>query len=92
MLCFIAPILKERSINSMLTYKGYSGHFELDFEAEIIFGYVKDIRSVVTFQGDNVAEAKQAFYDSVDDYLEFCQELGKEPDQPNLLEVVLEPA
>jgi predicted HicB family RNase H-like nuclease len=46
---------------------------------------------VVTFQGDNVTEAKQAFYDSVDDYLEFCQERGKEPDRP-LVEAVAEPA
>jgi predicted HicB family RNase H-like nuclease len=69
-------------IKPMLTYKGYTGHCEIDFEAGIIFGRVGDIRAIVTFQGDNVAEAKQAFYDSVDDYLEFCQERGKEPDRP----------
>jgi predicted HicB family RNase H-like nuclease len=67
---------------SMLTYKGYSGHCEIDFEAGIIFGRVEGIRAVVTFQGETVAEVKQAFCDSVDDYLEFCQERGKEPDQP----------
>jgi predicted HicB family RNase H-like nuclease len=66
----------------MLSYKGYSGQCEVDFEAGIIFGRVSGIRDVVTFQGDNVAEAQQAFYDSVDDYLEFCQELGKEPNRP----------
>jgi predicted HicB family RNase H-like nuclease len=75
----------------MLTYKDYSGYCEIDFEAEILFGRVSGIRDVVTFQGDNVAEAKQAFYDSVDDYLEFCQELGKEPNQP-IAEAVAEPA
>jgi predicted HicB family RNase H-like nuclease len=78
-------------INQMLTYKGYSGHCEIDFEAGIISGCIKDIRAVITFQGDNVTEAKQAFYDSVDDYLEFCQERGKEPDQP-LVEAIAEPA
>jgi predicted HicB family RNase H-like nuclease len=75
----------------MLSYKGYSGQCEVDFEAGIIFGRVSGIRDVVTFQGDNVAEAKQAFYDSVDDYLEFCQERGKEPDRPRL-EALAEPA
>jgi predicted HicB family RNase H-like nuclease len=78
-------------INLMLTYKGYTGHCEIDFEAGIIFGRVTGIRAVVTFQGDNVEEAKQAFYDSVDDYLEFCQERGKEPDRP-LVEAIAEPA
>jgi predicted HicB family RNase H-like nuclease len=49
----------------MLSYKGYSGHCEIDFEAGILFGRVSGIRDVVTFQGDNVAEARQAFYDSI---------------------------
>jgi predicted HicB family RNase H-like nuclease len=66
----------------MLSYKGYTGRCEIDFDAEIIFGRVENIRDVVTFQGDNVAEAKQAFSDSVDDYLEFCQDQGKDPAKP----------
>ncbi|NJN20766.1 MAG: type II toxin-antitoxin system HicB family antitoxin [Leptolyngbya sp. RL_3_1] len=66
----------------MLSYKGYTGQLEIDEEAGILFGRVLDIRDVVTFQGDTVAEAKQAFQDSVDDYLEFCQETGQEADRP----------
>lgn len=66
----------------MLNYKGYSGQLEIDEEAGIIFGRVLDIRDVVTFKGETVAEAKQAFQDSIDDYLEFCQEIGQEPDKP----------
>jgi predicted HicB family RNase H-like nuclease len=41
-----------------------------------------DITDVITFEGTTVDEIRQAFRDSVDDYLEFCQELGKEPDKP----------
>lgn len=66
----------------MLNYKGYSGHLEVDIEAGIIFGRVLDIRDVVTFKGNTPAEAIQAFHDSIDDYLEFCQELGQVPDKP----------
>lgn len=66
----------------MLNYKGYIGQLEVDEEAGIIFGRVLDIRDVVTFKGETVAEAKQAFQDSVDDYLEFCQEIGLEADKP----------
>ncbi|PZD71336.1 hypothetical protein C1752_06615 [Acaryochloris thomasi RCC1774] len=64
----------------MLNYKGYTGQLNIDIEAGLIFGRVLGIRDVVTFKGDTVVEAKQAFQDSVDDYLEFCQELGQEPD------------
>jgi predicted HicB family RNase H-like nuclease len=66
----------------MLNYKGYTGHLEIDEDAGIIFGRVLDIHDVVTFRGQTVTEARQAFQDSVDDYLEFCQELGQEPDKP----------
>lgn len=66
----------------MLNYKGYSGQLEIDEEAGIIFGRVLDIRDVVTFKGETVVEAKQAFQDSVDDYLEFCRDIGQEPDKP----------
>ncbi len=66
----------------MMTYKGYSGQVEFDDEADILHGRVIDIQDVITFQGETVAEIRQAFHDSVDDYLEFCQELGREPEKP----------
>jgi predicted HicB family RNase H-like nuclease len=35
-----------------------------------------------TFQGTTVSEIQQALIDSVEGYLEFCAELGEEPEQP----------
>lgn len=66
----------------MMNYKGYAGQIEIDQEANILFGRVLDIRDVITFKGETIAQAKQAFQDSVDDYLEFCHELGRTPDKP----------
>ena len=66
----------------MFVYKGYAGQVDVDVEADILFGRVLDINDVVTFQGKTVAEARQEFQNSVDDYLEFCAELGREPDRP----------
>jgi predicted HicB family RNase H-like nuclease len=34
---------------------------------------------VITFHSKTIEEAVQCFHESVDDYLEFCQELGEEP-------------
>jgi predicted HicB family RNase H-like nuclease len=69
----------------MLNYKGYTGSLEVDTDAGLIFGRVLDLRDVITFKGETVAEVRQAFQDSVDDYLEFCQELGQEPNAANEL-------
>ncbi|NES95347.1 MAG: type II toxin-antitoxin system HicB family antitoxin [Desertifilum sp. SIO1I2] len=62
----------------MMKYKGYTAQIEIDEEADILFGKVVDIRDTITFQGDTVEELRQAFYDSVDDYLDWCQELETE--------------
>lgn len=63
-------------------YKGYTGQVQLDIEAEILHGQIANLRDVVTFQGRSFEELKQAFHDSVDDYLEFCDDLGQEPEKP----------
>lgn len=65
-----------------MKYKGYFGRVEYDEEAEIFFGWVINIDDVITFESESAKEIKQAFQDSVDDYLEFCTELGKEPNKP----------
>ncbi|MCJ2036559.1 type II toxin-antitoxin system HicB family antitoxin [Methylobacterium sp. J-068] len=62
--------------------KGYETVVEYDAEAELFHGEVIDMRDVVTFQGRSVDELKQAFSDSIDDYLAFCAERGEEPERP----------
>ena len=66
----------------MMEYKGYLGHAEFDDEANSFHGEVINIRDVITFQGRSVDELRQAFEDSVADYLAFCAERGEEPEQP----------
>ena len=69
-------------MTTIMRYKGYTAEVNVDEEADIIFGRVIDIKDVITFQGTTVPEVRQAFHDSVDDYLAFCTELGEEPDRP----------
>ena len=66
----------------MLQYKGYAGHVEFDDETGIFHGEVLDLRDVITFQGKSVEEIERAFRESIDDYLEFCEERDEEPDKP----------
>lgn len=66
----------------MLEYKGYTGKVEFDDTVETFHGEVVGLKDVVTFEGESVEEIKRAFRDSIDDYLEFCEERGEEPDRP----------
>ena len=65
-----------------MNHKGYIGITSVDEDAGIIHGEVINTRDVITFQGTTVAEVKQAFIDSVEDYLSFCAERGEEPEKP----------
>ncbi|KJS20144.1 MAG: HicB [Hoeflea sp. BRH_c9] len=63
-------------------YNGYEALVEFDEDADIFHGEVINTRDVITFQGSSAAELKQAFAESVNDYLAFCAERGEEPDKP----------
>jgi predicted HicB family RNase H-like nuclease len=66
----------------MMEYKGYSAKVEFDSDANIFHGEVINLRDVITFEGETVKELKQAFQDSVDDYLDFCAQQGEVPEKP----------
>jgi len=66
----------------MLRHKGYVGRVDYDPEAHLFHGEVLGLKDVITFQGTEVNELEQAFRESVDDYLDFCQQRGEAPEKP----------
>ncbi len=65
-----------------MEYKGYFAKVAFGEEANLFHGEVINLRDVITFEGETVNELRQAFHDSVDDYLKFCSERGEEPEKP----------
>ena len=64
-----------------LTYKTYLGTVNYSAEDEVFYGKVHGINDLITFEGISVGELKSAFKESVDDYLETCKVLDKQPDK-----------
>ncbi len=64
-----------------LTYKGYTARIDFDERDNIFICRLLDIKDVIAFHADNVADLKSAFEESVDDYLEACAAIGKSPDK-----------
>jgi predicted HicB family RNase H-like nuclease len=62
----------------MMEYRGCVGRVEYDDEQDIFHGEVINLNDVITFQGCSVDELRQAFQDSVDDYLELRASRGEE--------------
>ena len=64
---------------NILEYKDFIGSVNYTDEDECFYGKIEGINDLVTFEGASVKELKKAFKDAVEDYLELCKELNKEP-------------
>jgi predicted HicB family RNase H-like nuclease len=65
----------------ILNYRGYLATIEFDADDLIFVGRVAGLNDVVGFHADTVDGLIEAFHEAVDDYLETCAELGKEPEK-----------
>jgi predicted HicB family RNase H-like nuclease len=64
-----------------LQYNDYFGSVHFSAEDEVFFGKILGIDDLVTYEGTSAKALKKAFREAVEDYLETCKELGKEPNK-----------
>ena len=65
-----------------LEYKGYEGTAELDMTRQICRGKILFINDLVTYEADSPANLQKEFEIAVDDYIETCAMLNREPQKP----------
>ena len=79
--------VKEITCPCIMVYKGY-GVTQICIECDeetgraILYGKLDGITDLITFQEDSMREIEQSFHNAVDNYLDFCNEVGKEPERP----------
>lgn len=66
----------------ILKYKEYEGTAEIDMDRFICRGKILFINDMVIYEANSPAELQHAFEAAVDDYLETCVELEREPQKP----------
>lgn len=66
----------------MLDYKGYHATVEYRPDDTLLFGRVLDLNDTVVFEAERVADVQAAFQEAVDETLDVCAEIGKDPDRP----------
>ena len=66
----------------ILKYKDYEGTTELDMTRNICRGKVLFIDDLVTYESAFPAELQKEFEAAVEDYLQTCAAVGKEPQRP----------
>lgn len=68
-------------MKNILEYKGYYAKVEYSSEDKVLFGKIEGINDLVNFESESTEGIEKEFRNAVDDYLEFCKEVGKEPDK-----------
>lgn len=67
---------------NVLKYKDYYTSVLYDAEDQVLHGKIEAINDLVTFEAERTDEVENAFHEAVDDYLEMCKALSKEPQKP----------
>lgn len=65
-----------------LSYKGFEGTAEIDMSSLMCRGKILFIDDLVTYKADTPAELQREFEAAVEDYLETCALVGKDPQKP----------
>jgi predicted HicB family RNase H-like nuclease len=68
-------------MNNYIEYKGYRGIIDYSDQDSVLHGKIMGIEDLVIFEVTSVEEIKSALFNVVDDYLETCIELGKNPEK-----------
>ena len=65
--------------SDLMKYKGYSACIYYDSTDNIFVGEVLGINDSLNFHGASITELKNSFHQCIDNYLDFCKQIGKEP-------------
>jgi predicted HicB family RNase H-like nuclease len=69
-------------MKDMMTYKGYFGSVHYNDDDKVFYGKLEFVRALVSYEGMDVLSLRTAFEEAVDDYLDLCREIGKNPEKP----------
>lgn len=65
-----------------MKYRGYWAEIKYSDEDECFCGKVEGLKKdLISFEGETVKELKKDFKDAIDNYLQTCKELNKEPEK-----------
>lgn len=66
-------------MNKTLEYKGYKTRIVYSQEDDAYYGEIININDSVSFHSENISTIEDEFHKAVDDYIELCKLIRKEP-------------
>jgi predicted HicB family RNase H-like nuclease len=68
-------------MKDIIEYKGFLGTVHFSTEDDVFYGRIEGINDLVTFEASDVKKLKESFIEAVDDYIELCKKVKKEPEK-----------
>lgn len=68
-------------MSSLMEYNGYHAKVEFDDNDNIFIGTVIGLNDMLGFHGSSVEELYASFKNCIENYLEWCKKVGKEPEK-----------
>lgn len=68
-------------MSAMKEYKGYHAIIEFDAEDNLLVGKVFGISDSLNFHATSVDQIDEMFHRCIDNYLDMCKQMGKEPNK-----------
>ena len=68
-------------MGNIMEYKGYHTKIEFDAESKTLRGKIEGINDYIDFEASDILNIEFEFHAAVEDYLEFCKEVGKDPER-----------
>lgn len=68
-------------MGKLIEYKGYHATVEYSDEDEALIGKVFGLADTIVFDGESLQEINMAFHEAIDDYLAYCEKVGKVPEK-----------
>ena len=68
-------------MENILEYKGYHTKAEVDLNDKVIYGKIEGIKDLVNFESETLEGFEEEFHLAVDDYLQLCEQVGKNPEK-----------
>lgn len=63
----------------VLKYKDFVATLDFSDADNVFYGKILGINDLILFEGSSIDELNKAFKEAVEDYLELCKEVGKDP-------------
>lgn len=65
----------------VLKHRDYFGSVDYSDHDDVLFGKIIGINDLVLYEGKSLEELKNAFCEAVDEYIETCSIVGKDPEK-----------